>query len=101
MFLLQGVRWQIHPSSQGKVQGGTLIAGDEGCVGQNVLLNPRNRLLDPWASQSLSLLEESPSPIPRVRLMGRKRLFLRLGFPSNLRPEDAELRGEGRTLALP
>lgn len=64
-------------------------------AGANVLLG---FLLDPLAS---SLLERPPSPTLSVHVIGRKRLFLHLDIPSNQRPAEADLRGEGRTVTLP
>lgn len=71
------------------------LLGERAGWGKKALLD---LLLDPLAS---SLLEQPPSLTLSVHLMGRKRLFLHLGIPSNQRPAEADPRGEGRTLALP
>lgn len=116
LLLQQAVRQQIHPSAgaecevapqllgvragRGRVWGGTPVSGGEGWLGQRGAASPTgltagslgSMVFIPPGKASFS----QPGPFN-----GRKRLFPRLGIPSNQGPTGADLRGKGGTLALP
>lgn len=83
LLLLQGIREKIHLSGRGRVRGGTQIAGGEGWLGHKGSALPKELTAGSLGSAVFIPPGRTCFPHPCAHLMGRKRLFLRLGTLSN------------------